>query len=113
MGKLVKLLVADKIQISVLSAIDNVIPRIELAVKSVTASSGWVAASITAKSEHRGHTGINTFFESVSERIFTNHEINADDETRRNIPDEVSELSVPRTHLDRQSHTHHNNIKCS
>ena len=29
------------------------------------------------------------------------------DETRNNIPDEVSELSLPETHFDRQSHTHH------
>ena len=29
------------------------------------------------------------------------------DETRNNNPDEVSELSVPETHFDRQTHTHH------
>ena len=29
------------------------------------------------------------------------------DETRDNIPDEVSELSVPEKRFDRQSHTHH------
>ena len=29
------------------------------------------------------------------------------DETRNIIPDEASQLSVPGTHFDRQSHTHH------
>ena len=29
------------------------------------------------------------------------------DETRHNIPYEISELSVPRTHFDRQPHIHH------
>ena len=31
---------------------------------------------------------------------------NVNDETRNNIPDEVSELSVPETRFDRQPHTH-------
>ena len=29
------------------------------------------------------------------------------DETGNNIPDEVSELSVPGTHFDRKPHIHH------
>ena len=32
---------------------------------------------------------------------------NVNDETRHNIPDEVSELSVPGTPFDQQPHTHH------
>ena len=32
---------------------------------------------------------------------------NVNDETRQNIPEEVSELSVPETRFDRQPHTHH------
>ena len=35
------------------------------------------------------------------------------DETRHNIPDEISELSVPRTHFDRQPHIHHKVTKYS
>ena len=35
------------------------------------------------------------------------HVPNVNDETRHNIPDEVTELSIPETHLDRQTHTHH------
>ena len=36
------------------------------------------------------------------------HELNANDQTRGNIPDEVRAVSVSRTHFDWQSHTHHN-----
>ena len=32
---------------------------------------------------------------------------NVDDETRNDILDKVSELSVPKTRFDRQTHTHH------
>ena len=32
-------------------------------------------------------------------------------ETRNNIADEVGEFSVPRTHFDRQTHTHHISIR--
>ena len=32
---------------------------------------------------------------------------NGIDETRKNIPNEVSETSVPETHFDRQTHTRH------
>ena len=37
--------------------------------------------------------------------------IAVDDETRKKIPDEVSELSVPGTHFDGQPHIHHNTRK--
>ena len=33
--------------------------------------------------------------------------MNVSDETRNKIPDEVCELSVPKTRFDRQSHTRH------
>ena len=35
------------------------------------------------------------------------HVSNVNDETRHDIPDEVSELSAPETHFDPQAHTHH------
>ena len=52
---------------------------------------------------------ITASFENVSERNNTFHALNVNDETRKNITDEVSELSVLGTHFDRQSHTHHSN----
>ena len=53
------------------------------------------------------HVGITAPFENVSERNNTLHMFNANDVTRDNIPDEVSELLFPGTHFDRQPHTHH------
>ena len=46
------------------------------------------------------------FFENASENNHILHISNINDETRHNIPDEVSELSVPETHFERQTHTH-------
>ena len=48
---------------------------------------------------------INASLENVS---VNNNIRNGNDDTRKNIPNEVSELSVPETHFDRQVHTHHN-----
>ena len=54
-----------------------------------------------------GRIGITALLEKVCERNNIFHRLNANFETRGNIPDEVSELSVPGTHFDRQSYTHH------
>ena len=62
---------------------------------------------MTANSERGEHVGINTSFERASGNNNTLHVLNANDETRRDILDEVSELSVPGTRFDRQTHTHH------
>ena len=100
--------VEDKIQNANLTAVDNIItPRIELAVRSINAPSGRNAASLTSNSERGERIGITASFANVSERNNTFHELNANDETRENIPDEVKKLSVPGTHFDRQPHTHH------
>ena len=61
-----------------------------------------------ANSERGEHVGIFAFFENSSGNNNIPHVSNVNDETRHNIPDEVSELSVPETHFDRQAHTHHN-----
>ena len=97
--------VEDRIQNAILTAIDNIVaPKIELAIRSINASSGRDATSVPANSERREHVGINASFENASEN---NYVRNGNDETRNNIPSEVSELSVPETHFDRQAHTHH------
>ena len=101
--------VEDKIQNAILTAIDNIVaPKIELAIKSINASSRRDVASMSANSERREHVGINASFENASENNNTLDVSNKNDETRHNIPDEVSELSVPETHFGRQPHTHHN-----
>ena len=100
--------VEDSIQNAILTAIENIVaPKIELAIRSTDVSSGRDATSVSAKSERREHVGINAFFETASGNNNTLGVSNVDDETRQNNPDEVSELSVPETHFDRQTHTHH------
>ena len=100
--------VEDRIQNAILTAIDNIIaPKIELAIRSINASSGRDVTSVSANSERRERVGINASFENASKNNDTLHVSNVNDETRHNIPDEVSELSVPITHFDRQTHTHH------
>ena len=100
--------VEDRIQNAILTAIDNIVaPKIELAIRSINASSGRDVTSMSANSDRREQVGINVSFESASENNNTLGVSNVNDETRHNIPDEVSELSVPETHFDRQPHTHH------
>ena len=100
--------VEDKIQNAILIAIDSIITRkIELAIKSINASSGWDLTSVPANSECGELIRIIAIFGNVSGRNIKLYVFNTIDETRNNIPDEESELSVPGTHFDRQPHTHH------
>ena len=102
--------VEDRIQNAILTAIENIVaPKIELAIRSINASSGRDATSVTANSERGERVGINASFENASENNNTLPVPNVNDETRLNIPDEVSELSVPETRFDRQPQTHHTN----
>ena len=98
----------DRIQNAIWTAIDNIVaPRNELAIRSIKASSGRDVTSVTANSERGEHVGIIAYFENAYGNNKILHVSNVNDETRHNIPDEVSELSVPETHVDRQRHTHH------
>ena len=100
--------VEDRIQNAILTAIDNIItPRIELAVRSITASYGRDATSVTANPERRDCIGVTALFENVSQSNNTFCELSAIDETRRNFPGEASDLSVSGADFDRQSRTHH------
>ena len=100
--------VEDRIQSAILTAIDNIVgPKIELAIRSINASSGRDVASMFANSERKEHTGIDASFENASENNNTIGVTNINDEARRNSQDGVSELSVPGSQFDRQSHIHH------
>ena len=100
--------VEDRLQNAILTAIENIVaPKIDLAIRSINASSGRDATSVSANSERKEHVGINASFENASGNNNTLGVSNVNDETRHNIPDEVSELSAPETHFDRQPHTHH------
>ena len=100
--------VEDRIQNAILTAIENIVaPKIELAIRSINASSGRDVTSVIANSERGERVGINASFENASENNNTPRVPSVSDETRLNIPDEVGELSVPETHFDRQPHTPH------
>ena len=100
--------VEDRIQNAILTAIDKIVaPKIELAIRSINASSGRDVTSVTVNSKRGEHVGINASSEKASGNNNTLGVSNRNDETRHNIPDEVSELPVPETHFDRQPHTHH------
>ena len=100
--------VEDMIRNAILTGINtNKTPRIELANRSINASSGRDATSVMASSERGEHIGSTFTFENASERNITPQVFNGNDETRNNIPDEESELWVPRAHPDRKPHTHH------
>ena len=95
--------VEDRVQNAILTAIENIVaPKIELAIRSINASSGRDATSVSANSERRERVGIDASFENASKNNDTLDVSNVKDETRQNNPDEVSELSVPETHFDRQ-----------
>ena len=104
--------VENRIQNAILTAIDTIVaPKIELAIRSINASCGQYATSVVANSERGEHVGINGSIENASgNNNNVLHVSNVIDETRINIPDEVSELSVPETRFDRQTRTHHNNV---
>ena len=100
--------VEDRIQNAILTAVENIVaPKIELAIRSINASSGRDAASVSAISECRERVGIIASSENASKNNDTQDVSNVNDEIRHNNPDEVSKLSVPETHFDRQAHTHH------
>ena len=99
--------VEDRIQNAILTAIDNIVaPKIELAIRSISASSGRDVTSVSVNSERREHAGIKASFENASGNNDTQVISKVNDETRHSFTEEVSELSVPGTHFDRQPHTH-------
>ena len=102
--------VEDRIQNAILTAIDNIVaPKIELAIRSINASSERDATSVTANSVRGEHVGISAFFENASENNNVIHGTKVNDENRHDSTDEVSELSVPGTRFDRQTHADDSN----
>ena len=103
--------VEDRIQNAIFTAIENIVaPKNELAIRSINASSEQDATSVSANLERKERVGINASFENASKNNGTLDVSNVNDETRHNIPDEVSELSAPEIHYDRQPHTHHSKV---
>ena len=74
--------VEDRIQNTILTAIDKIVaPKIELAVRSINASCGRDATSVSANSERKEHVGISTSFENASGNKNTPGVLNVSDET--------------------------------
>ena len=74
--------VEDRIQNAILTAFENnVAPKIELAIRSINASSGRDVTSVTANSERVERVGINASFENASENNNTLRVPNVNDET--------------------------------
>ena len=83
--------VEDRIQNAILTAIDSIVAhKIELVIRSINASSGRDATSVTANSERGEHIGITAPFVNASANNDLSPISNVIDETRYNIPDEVS-----------------------
>ena len=100
--------VEERIQNAILTAIDKIVaPKIELAIRSISASSGRDVTCVSVNSERRVHTGINASFENASGNNDTQVISKVNDETRHSITEDVSELLVPETQFDRQPHAHH------
>ena len=74
--------VEDRIQNAILTAIENIVaPKTELAIRSINASYGRDATSVSANSERRERVGINASFENASENNDTLDVSNVNDET--------------------------------
>ena len=59
--------VEDRIQNAILTAIDEIVaPKIELAIRSLNASSRRDLISVSAISEDMEHVGVNAYFENAS-----------------------------------------------
>ena len=100
--------VEDRIQNAILTAIDNIVtPKIELAIRSINASSGRDVTSASGNSERREYEGINASFENASANNRTLGMANTNDEARHDFHDGVSELPVLEAQFDRQLPTHH------
>ena len=100
--------VEHRLQKAILTVSDNIVaPKIQLAIRSINASSGRDATSVTAILEGSEHVGIIFSFENASENNNMQQVLNGNDETRKNLPAKVSELTVPGALFDRQTHTHY------
>ena len=99
--------VEDRIQNAILAAIDNnIAPKIELAIRSINASSERDVTSVSAHSERREYTGINASLENASVNNDLLGVTNINDEIRCSFHDRVNGLSAQGTQFDRRSPTH-------
>ena len=101
--------VETRVHDAILSAMEGlVLPRVELAMKSVNESSGLDSESVVLDPDLRNFSGnIESLQMAASSRMHSITDLNKIDETRGNITVEASELSVNEKNFDQQAHTHH------
>ena len=100
--------VETKVQEAVLTAIGNLlIPRVELALKSVNVSTGHVVGSVVLDLDQRDFSEkVEGLQITASSRINANTDLNEIDETRSNNTIEAGELLVNEMNVDRHEHSH-------
>ena len=88
-----------------------IITIVELAMKSVNASSGRDPESVVLERDLTNFSGnIENLRMIASSRMNLNTDLNGVDETRGNITVEANEWSVNEKNFDRKSHTHHSYV---
>ena len=88
--------VKNRMRDAILTAIDNVvIPRFEMAVKSITSSTGHGTKSEVQNPDRRDSLGNirNTLLMLASRRLYLNNELDRNDETRNDEDFEGARLS--------------------
>ena len=99
---------------SILTSIDKmVVPRGEMAVKSVTGSTGQGTISEIQNLNRRDFLGNigNTPLTPASSRLVLDNEIDRNDETRNNGDVEDGDFPALRSNYDRRAHAHHSASK--
>ena len=102
--------VENRVRDAILSAMDNVvIPRGEMAVRTITGSTGHGLNSTIQNPDRRDFVGnrVSTLFKSASSRLDLNIDQDRKDETRDFEKFQDGNFPVLRTNFDRQSHAHH------
>ena len=86
-----------------------VIPRVDLAMKSINASSGHGVGSVVLDPDQRGCSGnIEGLQMIASIRLNSHRDLNRIDETLGITNVDGDDLLVIGRNIDRQTHTHHN-----
>ena len=87
------------------------IPRVELAMKSVNASSGRGVDSFVLDPDWRDFLGNIESLQMIAQsRINSHTHLNRIDETRGSITVQGGDLTINEKNFERQAHNHRNNL---
>ena len=102
--------VENRMHDTVSTAMDSVlIPKVEMAAKSITGSAGHGTSSEVQNPDRRDFLGSfrNTLLMSASSRLDKDIELNGNDETRNDMDFEDGDFPALKSNYDRREHTHH------